>query len=118
MSTAASRPHKSSNVRLHVYIYNLYMYVHICIYTYIGPITEEVAAVVAQAVLSALHYIHTVRKLIHRDIKPSNILLNARVSVDFFENPEPTHTHTRVCRHTYAFPQVQARRLYAYKLLY
>jgi serine/threonine protein kinase len=59
------------------------------IYTYIGPITEEVAAVVAQAVLSALHYIHTVRKLIHRDIKPSNILLNARVSVVFLKPKKP-----------------------------
>ena len=46
-----------------------------------GRVTEQLVSLLCHEVLLALHYLHSVKRLIHRDIKPSNILLNSRGDV-------------------------------------
>lgn len=47
------------------------------IYKRVGPLTVEVVAVVAYAVLEGLTYLYDEHRIMHRDIKPSNILFNS-----------------------------------------
>ena len=42
----------------------------------VGWIPEDILALIARAVLRALHYLHSKRRILHRDVKPSNILVN------------------------------------------
>ncbi|XP_023236292.1 dual specificity mitogen-activated protein kinase kinase 6-like isoform X2 [Centruroides sculpturatus] len=51
------------------------------VYNLNATIPENVLGKIAFAVVSALHYLHSVLHVIHRDVKPSNILINRKGEV-------------------------------------